>query len=203
MSKLKKVTIISKEDNKEPKFIKTMFIRAEREGKEFTWEVTKQMDSVHILIDNIETKEIILVKQVRVPVLLNDTSNNGEMIELCAGLVDKDCSLEQIAKEEVLEEIGYNVPVENIKLKRKLKSSVGTSGTTSYLYTTEITENMKVSEGGGLESEDIEIIKVPYSNVESFIGQLTHIDAITLYAIKEWQIDNVLREIKNKIEKKG
>jgi len=163
MSNLKKVTIISKEDNKEPKFIKTMSVKAKREGgKEFYWEATKQMNSVHILVDNIETQEIILVKQVRIPVLLNDDSQNGEVIELCAGIIDKDCSLEQIAKEEVEEELGYDVPLENIISHKVFKSSVGTSGTNAYTYFCEVTEEMKVSEGGGIESEDIELIRIPY-----------------------------------------
>lgn len=37
-------------------------------------------------------------------------------IELCAGIVDKSKSLVEIAKEEILEECGYNVPIERIDL---------------------------------------------------------------------------------------
>lgn len=37
-------------------------------------------------------------------------------IELCAGIVDKTKSLIEIAREEILEECGYNVPVERIEL---------------------------------------------------------------------------------------
>lgn len=36
--------------------------------------------------------------------------------ELCAGIVDKSKPLIEIAKEEILEECGYNVPVERIEL---------------------------------------------------------------------------------------
>lgn len=36
-------------------------------------------------------------------------------LELCAGIVDKDLSLVEIAREEVLEECGYDVPVERIE----------------------------------------------------------------------------------------
>lgn len=39
----------------------------------------------------------------------------GITIELCAGIVDKDKSLIQIAKEEVMEECGYDVPLEKIQ----------------------------------------------------------------------------------------
>lgn len=36
--------------------------------------------------------------------------------ELCAGIVDKSKSLVEIAHEEILEECGYNVPIERIEL---------------------------------------------------------------------------------------
>lgn len=36
--------------------------------------------------------------------------------ELCAGIVDKSKSLIEIAHEEILEECGYNVPIERIEL---------------------------------------------------------------------------------------
>lgn len=40
----------------------------------------------------------------------------GVTYELCAGLVDKpDLSLEEIARQEVLEECGYNVPASKLK----------------------------------------------------------------------------------------
>lgn len=39
----------------------------------------------------------------------------GVTVELCAGIVDKDLSLVEIAREEVLEECGYDVPVERIE----------------------------------------------------------------------------------------
>ena len=39
----------------------------------------------------------------------------GVTYELCAGIVDKDGSKEQIAQEEVLEETGYKVPLDSIE----------------------------------------------------------------------------------------
>lgn len=36
--------------------------------------------------------------------------------ELCAGIVDKSKPLIEIAREEILEECGYNVPIERIEL---------------------------------------------------------------------------------------
>lgn len=39
----------------------------------------------------------------------------GITLELCAGICDKNVSWAQIAKEEVLEECGYNVELENLR----------------------------------------------------------------------------------------
>jgi len=36
-------------------------------------------------------------------------------LELCAGIVDKDVSLEEIARQELLEEVGYDVPVSKLE----------------------------------------------------------------------------------------
>jgi UDP-sugar diphosphatase len=39
----------------------------------------------------------------------------GITLELCAGIVDKDLPLEEVARLEVLEECGYDVPVSNLE----------------------------------------------------------------------------------------
>jgi UDP-sugar diphosphatase len=48
-----------------------------------------------------------------------DTSKNppecGITIELCAGIVDKDLPVEEVARIEVLEECGYDIPVSNLE----------------------------------------------------------------------------------------
>lgn len=44
------------------------------------------------------------------------TAAAGVTYELCAGLVDKpDLSLEEIARQEILEECGYDVPVSKLR----------------------------------------------------------------------------------------
>lgn len=46
---------------------------------------------------------------VKYPALL------GVTLELCAGIVDKDLPLIEIAREEVLEECGFNVPLDRME----------------------------------------------------------------------------------------
>ena len=178
--------IISIEDNTNPKFIKTKKVVFEKDGKTMKWEIIEKHDSVHILVNNIETKEIFMVQQVRIPVFLKDTSLNGVMTEMCAGLVDKNKDLIEIAKEEVLEELGYNVDISNIKFLKTIKSSVGSSGNNANLFYVEINETQKVSNGGGIQLEDITILKIPYSKIDDFINndKNYHFDAVSLYLLE-------------------
>ena len=87
----------------------------------------------------------------------------GCTYELCAGIVDKSVSLEQIAKEEVLEETGYNVPLSNIECITAYYSSIGHAGSRQTMYYCEVTDDMIVHDGGGNEHEGelIDVVNVP------------------------------------------
>lgn len=151
-----------------PHFIKPIEIHYIQKGKEKKWEAVLSHDSVAILLYHTQKEAFVLVKQLRVTVL-NKNKNNGYMYELCAGIVDKVCSIEQIAKEEILEECGYDVPVQNLEKISAFYTSVGISGTYQTLYYAEIDESMKVNEGGGLEEEEIEVIFIPVSEAKKFM----------------------------------
>ena len=83
------------------KFISTSFATYEQNGIKKSWEIVEAHDSVAILIYHKEKKAFILVKQFRPAVYLNN--DDGMTIELCAGIIDKKLSLEEIAKEEIEE----------------------------------------------------------------------------------------------------
>ena len=87
----------------------------------------------------------------------------GCTYELCAGLVDKDIPLEHIAKEEILEETGYDVPVESLEKISWHHSNIGTSGTKMHLFYCEVTDEMLITSGGGntTEGESIEVVYIP------------------------------------------
>lgn len=184
---LKKIKIIETVENTSPKFIKTILVKSIREDNvEISWEMVKNSGSVHILVDNVETKELIIVKQIRIPVLFNDDSKEGVVYEVCAGLIDKNKSNIEIAKEEISEEIGYEIPLENIQYLKTLKSSVGSSGSSSHVYLAEVEEKYKISEGGGISNEDIKVVRIPYNSVESFLEQEIHTDAMTQFLMYYW-----------------
>lgn len=184
---MKTVKIISVEENKQPNFVKTNLIKAERDGIPLTWESVKGHDSVHVLVDNTTTKELLLVKQVRIPVLINDDSQGGEVIECCAGLVDKDKSIDIIVLEEIEEELGYNAQIENLTFVKTLKSSVGKIGANSHMFMATVTEDEKVSDGGGIHGEDIEVVRIMYYDVVRWLDdQNIHTDAATMYLVQKW-----------------
>ena len=91
----------------DPKFISTSLATYEQNGIAKDWEIVQAHDSVAILIYHTEKKCFILVKQFRPAVYVNN--NEGLSVELCAGIVDKNISLQQIAQEEIEEECGYAV----------------------------------------------------------------------------------------------
>jgi len=185
---LKKVNILERKRNVYPKFVKTELLICEREGKEFFWETVSSHNSVHILVYNPDTKNIIVVKQVRVPVLSNDPTRNGEVIEACAGLIDKDTTIEQIAVEEVDEELGYSIRQDALVKVKVLKSGVGTAGGEAHTFIAKVTKEDKVSLGGGLESEDIEVVYIPYNEIENFFygPDSEDTDATTLFLVNHF-----------------
>lgn len=119
-------------------------------------------DSVAIIIYNTSRKKLIFVKQFRPGVyycnIPADQRNKhidmqkypaklGITLELCAGIVDKSKTLVEIAKEEVLEECGYDVPLANFERLHAYSAAVGISGTVLTMYYCEVSDDMKVAEG--------------------------------------------------------
>ncbi|MFC2057603.1 NUDIX domain-containing protein [Campylobacterota bacterium] len=149
------------------KFISTSFATYEQDGIKKSWEIVEAHDSVAILIYHKEKKAFILVKQFRPAVYLNN--DDGMTIELCAGIIDKKLSLEEIAKEEIEEECGYAIPLQNIERITSFHTSVGFAGSKQMLYFVEVDESMKVSEGGGVDHEDIEVVYLPVKDAKALI----------------------------------
>jgi len=149
------------------KFISTSFATYEQEGIQKSWEIVEAHDSVSILLYHKEKRSFVLVKQFRPAVYLNN--ENGMTIELCAGIVDKELSLVEIAKEEVEEECGYDIPLSNIQKITSFHTSVGFAGSKQTLYFAEVEESMKVSEGGGVDHEQIEVIYLPLEEAKKLL----------------------------------
>jgi len=149
------------------KFIKTSFATYIQNGKAKSWEIVESHDSVAILIYHREKNAFILVQQFRPAVYLNN--QDGMTIELCAGIVDKKLSLVEIAMEEIEEECGYRVCVDSIEKIISFHTSVGFAGSKQMLYYVEVDESMKVSEGGGIDDEQIEVVTLAIAEAKALI----------------------------------
>jgi len=166
------ITEFKTEDNVEQKFVRSYLATYKYKGKEKRWEIVESMDSVVIFIYKKDTDEFVFVRQFRAPIYYRN--NIGDSIELCAGLVDKNISLIDIAREEILEECGYEVSNDRIEFVNRFSSSPGRSGAVSNLYYVEVSAEDKVSEGGGIHDEDIEVLYIKRTEYQDFVNGLKH-----------------------------
>ncbi|XP_013402710.1 uridine diphosphate glucose pyrophosphatase-like isoform X2 [Lingula anatina] len=161
-------------------YIKPLRVFYKQNGVSKTWDAVKSHDSVCILLFNKSTESFVFVKQFRPAIYIQkselqkhedhwkiDTGKYpGELgitYELCAGIVDKDKNLDVIAQEEILEECGFQVPLEKLQRITSYRSGVGTSGALQTIFYAEVTNEMRVTEGGGNhhEGELIDVVEVP------------------------------------------
>jgi len=162
MIKIEKINTLCK-----GKFLELKEVFYKNKNKNKRWEVCSSMNSVSILIYDKDLDSVILVKQFRLPVYLKNS--DGFTYELCAGLCDKDKSNIEIAKEEVLEECGYDVEINRLKKITSTWASVGSNAAKQEIFYLEVSSKDKAHEGGGLEEEDIEVIELKVNEVEDFI----------------------------------
>jgi len=93
------------------------------------WDIIRIHDSVSIVVFNTSRKKLVFVRQFRPAVYCAYLPEHGPdainleqypptlglSLELCAGIVDKDKPLVEIAREELQEECGYVVPASALK----------------------------------------------------------------------------------------
>ncbi len=148
-----------------PKFVKPVLMRYEQSGVNKSWELVEVHDSVAVLLADPVRREFVLVKQFRPAVFLKHS--DGFTYELCAGIVDKDKTLEQIAIEEVYEETGY--AVDSVEKIVSFYTSVGFASSRQTLFFAHVSDAQKKGKGGGVDTEEIEIVRVGFDEINEFI----------------------------------
>ena len=123
-------------------------------------EVFDRGDGAAILLYNPTTKKVILTKQFRLPTYLNG-NEDGMLLEVCAGMLDAD-DPESCIIRETEEETGYRL--NNVKKVFEAYLSPGGSTEKLYFFVGEYDESMKVGSGGGLptEQEDILVVEMKF-----------------------------------------
>ena len=148
-------------------------------------------DGACVLLYNRINKSVILTKQFRMPIYEN-TSVDGMSIEVCAGSLEKNEDPRLGIIREVEEEVGYNVK----DVKEVIQSYMSPGAVTEklYMFIAEYTDEMKVNEGGGLESEgeEIEVLEMPFSKAIEMLEKGEIKDAKTIMLLQYAQIHNLL-----------
>ena len=132
------------------------------DGKKKVKSVKKSLDVVKILIYHTQKRAFVITKQFRPLVYINHPEL-AYRYELCGGRVDKpNLTIEEIAKEEVLEECGYRVDT---------LEYITTFTTTAkmHLFYTIVDESMRVSDGGGVDDENIQNFYLPINKAKEFV----------------------------------
>ena len=153
-------------------------------------EVYDRGNGAGILLYNTTKKTVILTRQFRLPTFLNG-NKTGMMIEVCAGLLDQD-NPEQAIIRETEEETGYRLN----KVQKVVETYMSPGAVTEilYLFVGEYDESMKVSEGGGLasEQENIEVLEYTFDEAYAMIesGEIT--DAKTILLLQHAKIKGLV-----------
>ncbi len=136
-----------------------------------------------ILLYNLEKRTVILTKQFRLALYLNEGSKNGISLEVPAGLLDG-LMPEQCIIKETLEETGYQ-----ISSPKHLYDAYMTPGAVtekvSY-FIAPYDESMKVSSGGGLEEEqeEIEVVEMDFDVAIALMNNRKILDGKTIMLLQ-------------------
>jgi GDP-mannose pyrophosphatase NudK len=155
-----------------------------------TREVYDRGNGAAILLYNTIQKTVILTRQFRLPTYLNG-NKTGMMIEVCAGLLDKDHPKQCIIR-ETEEETGYRLTT-----VRKIFETYMSPGSVTeilYLFVGEYDATMKVSDGGGIDSEqeNIEVLEIPFDEAFTMIESGEIKDAKTIMLLQYAKMNNLV-----------
>jgi len=190
LSRLKNVSV---GEFRGSRYVVPQTVSFDLKGSSRTWDMIKSMGSVAIVLYHKDLDAAVLVRQFRPPVWAHAASLEGESgindedeeqdlaagfnYELCAGLIDKkDLSAKEIAKEEILEECGYDVELEAIEKVTTYVHAAAHLGSREQIFYAQVDESMRKNEGGGLseDGESIEVFALPLDECERFIMDPTY-----------------------------
>ena len=143
-----------------------------------------------ILLYHPEKKAVILTKQFRLPTYINGNAT-GMLIEACAGLLDNEQPEVRI-KKEAEEETGYRVS--SVRKIFEAYMSPGAVTEIIHFFIAEYSDRMKVSDGGGVETEqeEIEVLELTIDEALAMIEQGEIKDAKTIMLLQYVRLHGIL-----------
>ena len=149
------------------------------------WEIVERRDSAAVIIYNVENDTVILTKQFRAPMLnrsidnkpqldvseLNDIADpKAFLLEAVAGVVREGETPEKTIKREAVEEVGYEL--QDLQDFGWFYPSPGGMSERIYLFYSEVSNENKISDGGGRNQsgEFIEPVEMPIADFFQLIN---------------------------------
>jgi nudix-type nucleoside diphosphatase (YffH/AdpP family) len=131
-------------------YFKMLEYKVEDEDKVYTREIYERPNGVAAIVYDTKKEKYLFVKQFRAAV-------EGDMVEIVAGSLDIEGEKpEEALKREIIEEMGYKV--DHMNHLKDFYVSPGASTEICSIYYVEVSE--KISEGGGVGDEKIEVVEV-------------------------------------------
>lgn len=143
-----------------------------------------------ILLYSKVSDTVILTRQFRLPTYINGNTT-GMLIEACAGLLDND-NPEDCIKRETEEETGYKIS----RVEKVFEAYMSPGSVTEILhfFIAEYSNEMKITDGGGLEEEgeNIEVLELPFEEALTMIDTGEIKDAKTIMLLQHLRIKGIL-----------
>ena len=167
----------------------------QREDGEWEPQVREAYDrgnGAAILLYNLDKNTVVLTRQFRMPTFVNGNAD-GMMIEVCAGLLEKN-NAEETIKKEVEEETGYQVD----KVTKVFESYMSPGSVTEILhfFVAAYEDGMKIGKGGGAEdeTENIEVLELSFPQALEMVKTGEIRDAKTIMLLQYAQINGILHQ---------
>lgn len=143
-----------------------------------TRQVIERGDASAVLIYRTDRQTFLLVRQLRVP-----TVRHGEpfLTEIVAGIIDPGETPEQAARREVEEEVGFRPT--RLEFVAPMFGSPGGLSEKVWIYVAHVDAAHRVSEGGGIEDEELEMVELPYEEAYRQLDAGAFSDAKTQIAL--------------------
>ncbi len=125
-----------------------------------TWEALERVGigGIVVMVGVTPAGAVVLEKQFRPPM-------GRDVIELPAGLVEPDETMEDAARRELIEETGWQAG----KLEFLAEGPISTGASTESLRAYLCTELQQVGKNGGDDNEIIEVIEIPLDDAQQFL----------------------------------
>ena len=165
---------------------KVVFERANKQGQPVTQTrfVFDRGNGAAILLYNRQTGTVILTRQFRLPAWLAANATRmadptGMLVEVCAGELDQDAP-ETAVRREAEEETGFRLG-DVVKVFESYMSP-GAATEIIHFFIAEYSAAMKISDGGGLETEqeEIEVLELPFTDALQMVKSGEIRDAKTI-----------------------